>query len=86
MKLNISKLRRKVINSFVPIGESLRNEGLSDNEIVRAFNNHMDLKVRNYYKSLDRNISRVVLSLVKPLKKKYLSNFNMKYHHIELIF
>jgi len=66
MKLNISKLRRKVINSFVPIGESLRNEGLSDNEIVRAFNNHMDLKVRNYYKSLDRNISRVVLSLVKP--------------------
>ena len=66
MKLNISKLRRKVIDSFVPIGESLRNEGLSDNKIIRAFNNHVDLKVRNYYNRLDRNISRVVFDLIKP--------------------
>ncbi len=65
MKLNISKLRRKVIDSFVPIGESLRNEGLSDNEIVRAFNNHVDLKVRNYYKNSNYDIPRLTLELNK---------------------
>lgn len=65
MKLNISKLRRKVVKSFIPIGESLRSEGLTDNEIIRAFNNHVDLKIRNYYNRLDRNISRVVFDLKK---------------------
>ena len=66
MKLNISKLRRKVIDGFIPTGESLRKEGLTDNEIVRAFNNHVDLKIRNYYNKLDRNISRLAYDLIKP--------------------
>lgn len=65
MKLNIEKLRRKVINNFTPIGESLRAEGLTDQEIVKAFNNHINTKIRNYYSRLRYNGSRIIINLNK---------------------
>ncbi len=65
MKLNIKNLRRKVIKSFVPIGEALRKEGALNNEIVGAFNNHVKAKVRNYY-----NLNHNGISIdLKDLKK-----------------
>lgn len=63
MSLNIEKLRRQAIKSFIPIGKELRCEGAMDSEIVYAFNNHVEAKVKNYYSKPKYYISGVSIDL-----------------------
>lgn len=63
MSLNLEKLRRQAIKSFIPIGKELRREGVMDSEIVYAFNNHVEAKVRNYYSKLKYKISGISIDL-----------------------
>ena len=49
MKLNISKLRRKLVRDFIPVGYRMREEGKADGEIVDAFNSLVEEKKRQFY-------------------------------------
>lgn len=63
MSLNIEKLRRQAIKSFIPVGENLRREGAVDSEIVYVFNNHVEVKIKNYYSELKYCRSRISINL-----------------------
>lgn len=74
MKPNISKLRRKAVDSFVPVGESLRSEGATDYEITRVFHSHVEAKVKNYYSETKFNLQTIKSifkkRLIKPPESK----------------
>lgn len=46
----ILKIKREVAENFIPIAKVMRSEGADDSEILRTLRNHIDLKIRHFYR------------------------------------
>jgi very-short-patch-repair endonuclease len=67
-----TKLHKQFADKFVPVGEELRAEGMSDSYIIKAYNNLIKAETRKFYRAQHEptSLKTSILSSIQEISGK----------------